>query len=84
MAEDKKVIVYTTTTCPWCHRVKDFLKTNGISYTESNIEQDDAARQKLIDLGFTGVPIIEIDGKHFQGFNETALREALGLPPVTE
>ena len=28
-----KVIVYSTKTCPWCKKLKEFLKANKISFT---------------------------------------------------
>ncbi|MGE5549248.1 MAG: glutaredoxin family protein, partial [Bacteroidota bacterium] len=30
----EQVTVYTTPTCPWCDRLKDYLREKGVSYNE--------------------------------------------------
>ena len=37
------VKVYSITVCPWCEKVKRYLKYRGIAYEEHNIEHDAAA-----------------------------------------
>ena len=37
------VKVYSITVCPWCTKVKRYLKYRGIPYEEHNIEHDPAA-----------------------------------------
>lgn len=76
----KKVIVYSTQTCPWCFRAKDFLKENGIAFEEKDVGQDEEAAQDMINkTGQMGVPVIEVDGEMVVGFNEARLRELLGI-----
>lgn len=41
------VKVYSITVCPWCVKVKKYLKYRGIPYEEYNIEKDEAAREEL-------------------------------------
>ncbi len=61
---DKKVVVYTTPTCPWCHRAKEYLSRKGISYIEHNVAQDrDKAKEMIDKSGQMGVPVIIVDGK---------------------
>ena len=52
--------VYGTTWCPDCTRAKRVLEKNGLSYTWTNIEQDDAAREYVqrINGGYKSVPTI--------------------------
>lgn len=61
-----QVTVYTTTTCPYCKMLKDYLKEKNISFSEKLTDQDDAAREELSQnsKGFLGVPftLIEKDG----------------------
>ena len=40
------VKVYSITVCPWCVKVKKYLKYRGIPYEEYNIEKDEAAREE--------------------------------------
>ena len=41
----KELKVYSTPTCPWCRRVKQFLEDNGIKYKDFNVPEDPAARE---------------------------------------
>ncbi|TET42712.1 MAG: glutaredoxin 3, partial [Dehalococcoidia bacterium] len=31
---DKKVVIYSTPTCPYCKRAKDYLSRKGIAYVD--------------------------------------------------
>jgi len=75
-----KVIVYSSSWCPWCTRAKEFLKENKIDFKEIDIESDPKAAQEIVEKsGQMGVPVIEIDGKIIVGFNEPEIRKALKL-----
>jgi glutaredoxin 3 len=74
------VKVYSTPTCPWCKKAKQFLEANGIKYQELNVAQDKAARDEMINLSHQiAVPTISINGEFIIGYNETALKEKLGI-----
>ena len=45
-----KVEVYTTTYCPFCTRAKSLLKSKGIAFDEIDVTDDDALREKMIEL----------------------------------
>lgn len=67
------ITVYSTTTCPYCKMLKDYLKEKNISYVEKLVDQDDTAREEMMTAsnGFLGVPfsVITKDG----GSRETVL-----------
>ena len=72
-------IVYTTSTCPYCHYVKDFLNREGIKFQEKNVEIDRKAAQDMVNLtGQQGVPVTVIAGQTIIGFNQPALKTAVG------
>ena len=74
------VKVYTTITCPWCVKVKEFLKANSIKYTEVNVGVDEKARNDMFGKsGQFGVPVTEINGTIIVGFDKEALKKALRL-----
>jgi len=76
----KKVVVYTTPTCPYCVMTKDFLKANGIAYSEIDVSANEKAADEMIEKsGQMGVPVIDVDGQIIIGFNKPALKKALGL-----
>ncbi|PIN94446.1 NrdH-redoxin [Candidatus Pacearchaeota archaeon CG10_big_fil_rev_8_21_14_0_10_30_48] len=75
-----KIIVYSTPTCPWCKKVKDFLKDKKISFKDVDVSKNKKSTQEMIKKsGQMGVPVIDIDGKIVVGFNESELKKALGL-----
>ncbi len=81
-----KVTVYSTTTCPYCKMLKDFLGQKGISFEEKLIDTDDAARIEMekVSGGFLGVPftVIEKDDQTKEtifGFDKGKLNSTLGI-----
>ena len=75
--------MYTTTWCSDCRRAKRFLDESGIAYEEINIEDEDGAAERVIQLneGKRKVPTFEIDGRAFNlsPYDERKLRAELGL-----
>ena len=77
---DKNVKVYSTATCPYCIRVKEFLNQNNIPFENMDVGTDKAAAQEMIDKsGQMGVPVIDISGKIIVGFNKAELSNELEL-----
>ncbi|MBT4538908.1 NrdH-redoxin [Candidatus Woesearchaeota archaeon] len=73
------VKVYTTPTCGWCKKTKEFLKEKGVKFVEKDVTTDDKARDEAVEKsGQMGVPVIDIDGKILVGFNPKKIEEALG------
>jgi glutaredoxin-like YruB-family protein len=70
--------VYTTPTCPWCHRLKDFLREKGVDFQEIDVSKDQEAARKMIEKsGQMGVPQMEINGKIIVGFDQEAIEKEL-------
>lgn len=74
-----EVIVYSTPTCVHCKAAKSFLKENNVEFTEKDVTSDPEARAFLLSKGYRGVPVISVDGKEIQGFDQPKLSEMLGL-----
>jgi glutaredoxin-like YruB-family protein len=72
------VTVYSTTTCPFCTMVKDWLKDKGVSYDDVNVGTDqDKAKEMMDKSGQMGVPVIDVEGTVVIGFDKPKLEEAL-------
>ncbi len=79
-AKKSNVKIYTTITCQWCIKTKEFLKANNVSYKEVNVTLDEKARNEMFDKsGQFGVPVTEINGTIIVGYDKEALKKALGL-----
>ena len=75
---EHKVKVYSTQTCPWCHKVKEFLKEKGVKYDDIDVGADQKAANDMVEKsGQMGVPVTDIDGKIIVGFDKDALEKAL-------
>ncbi|MEI6494482.1 MAG: glutaredoxin family protein [bacterium] len=76
----KKVIVYGTPTCHFCHMVKDFLDEKKVEYEYINVAADREKLQEMVDKsGQMGVPVIDIDGDIAVGFDEEQISKMLAL-----
>ena len=77
---EKKVTVYSTPTCPFCIRVKQFLKENNIRFEDIDVSADSEKADEMIKKsGQMGVPVIEIEGDIVVGFDKDKIKEALGI-----
>ena len=76
----KNVTVYSTPTCPFCIRVKDFLKEKNVSFNNVDVSENQKAAEEMIaKSGQTGVPVIDIDGEIITGFDKDKISQLLGL-----
>ncbi len=59
---------------------KSFLEKNHIPFQDLDVSTDKAARDEMISKsGQMGVPVVDIGGEITVGFNETLLKQKLGL-----
>ncbi|GAB3805990.1 glutaredoxin family protein [Virgibacillus kimchii] len=75
---NQSITVYTSTFCPVCSMVKDYLDTYELSYKEVNVDINPLVMIKLI--GKTRrltVPQTNIDGKWISGFDPVRMLQAL-------
>ncbi|MBR9699097.1 glutaredoxin family protein [Candidatus Woesearchaeota archaeon] len=71
--------VYSTPTCPWCTKAKEFLKSKNIEFDDLDVSTDTDARNEMLEKsGQMGVPVLDIKGTIIVGFNQEALEKALG------
>jgi glutaredoxin 3 len=72
----KQVTVYTTTTCPYCIMLKNYLNEQGIPFNEINLNFHPEAVERVVRAtGQLGVPQTEIDGHWVIGFNPEAIMQ---------
>lgn len=77
-----RVLVFTTPTCPWCTRVKNYLVQQRVPFREVDVSKDASAARDLVRrTGQMGVPVVEIDGRPVVGFDKPRIDQLLGLSP---
>ena len=67
----RQVSMYVTSWCLYCDQAKELLRSLGVSWIETNIDETGMSRAQLAALtgGFT-VPQIVINGKTVGGYDE--------------
>lgn len=83
--QTKKVEVFSTPQCHYCHMAKDWFTQHKIEYVDYDVTADAARRQELIHLGAMGVPLIRITGEGLtepviiNGFDVDHLKQVLEI-----
>ena len=81
------VVMYSKTTCPYCHRAERVLRERGVMDANLDLIQIDIDRSRRDEMirraNRSTVPQIFIDGKHIGGCDDLlALDRAGGLLPL--
>jgi len=72
------VEIYSTPTCPWCKKAKEYFKSKRIKFTELDVTEDDKAAKEMVQIsGQMGVPVIDINGKVIVGFNQPDIEKII-------
>jgi glutaredoxin len=78
-----KITVYSTTTCPYCVMLKNWLGSKSIEFEEYMVDQNPIAAQNMVQIsGQMGVPFSTIEHEDgsidkILGFDRPAFESAL-------
>jgi glutaredoxin len=80
------ITIYSTTGCPYCNLLKEYLTSHSFVFVEKLIDQDEAAKSEMEGAsgGFLGVPFVVItkdDGvsENVIGFDKGKINSILGI-----
>jgi len=69
-----QVTVYSTSTCPYCDRAKEYLRSRNVPFRDVDVAEDyDAAMEMIRRSGQQGVPVIATDDEVILGFDQLRL-----------
>lgn len=72
------VKVYSTATCPWCDKAKEYLKSINVEFETVDVSGDKAAAMELVkSTKQMGVPVIQVGTEYIVGYNVDAINKAL-------
>lgn len=72
------VALYSTPTCAYCRKAKEYLRQREISFTEYNVASDQSRADEMVrKSGQMGVPVIDVNGRIIVGFNQPEIERAL-------
>lgn len=70
-----EVVLFSTSTCPFCQQARASLKALGVHYRELDVDQSAAADAAFKALGERGVPVLIAPDRLIRGFQPDAYRE---------
>ncbi|MCF7949121.1 MAG: glutaredoxin domain-containing protein [Spirochaetia bacterium] len=72
------VALYSTPTCAYCRKAKEYLRERKVQFTEYNVATNQAKADEMMKKsGQMGVPVIDIHGRVIVGFNQPEIERAL-------
>ncbi|MCM8793051.1 MAG: glutaredoxin family protein [Candidatus Omnitrophica bacterium] len=76
----KRVKIYSTPTCPFCIRTKQFLQENNIPFEDIDVSRNPQAAEEMVrKSGQMGVPVLDIEGEIIVGFDKERIKQALNI-----
>ena len=68
------VKVYSTNSCPWCVKAKQYLKSKNVEFEDLNVQTDMVAREDMLKKSKQmGVPVLDINGTIIGKYTEPEL-----------
>ena len=74
-----RIIILTGASCPWCNKVKDYLRENKFRFREVNVEKDREGARELERRNIRGVPVVLINNRPVVGFDKAKIDSLLGI-----
>lgn len=73
------ITIYSTPTCPFCKKAKEYFTEKGVAFTDIDVSENTDKQKEMVDKsGQMSVPVIDIDGTIIVGFDKGKIDEALG------
>lgn len=80
MPNQPKIVMFSTPTCSWCRRAKQYFQEQRLKFKEIDVSKDPSAANELRRVsGQTGVPVILINNKPIVGFDVNKINRLLGV-----
>ncbi len=74
----KKVILYSSTGCPYCEKYRAMFAERHQAYEERNTTEKPAYFDELTSKGIFALPTVLVDSKAVSGFRPNSVLELLG------
>jgi len=77
---EPKIRVFSTSACPYCLTLKEFLKEHNVDFEDIDVSKDEKALKEMVEKsGQMGVPVAEINGQIVVGFDKAKICKLLNL-----
>ena len=72
------ITIYTTPSCGFCQKAKQYFRQHRIPFTEYNVANDQRRADEMVRKSRQmGVPVIDVHGRIIVGFNQPEIERAL-------
>lgn len=72
------VVLYTTPSCGYCKKTKNYLRERKVKFTEHDVAKNQKKADEMVKKsGQMGVPVLDVNGKIIVGFNQPEIEKAL-------
>ncbi len=72
------ITVYSSKTCPWCTKVKEYLDGKGVAYETVDVSENrEAAMDMVKKTGQMGVPVTKIGERYIIGYDPDSIDEEI-------
>ena len=82
-ARQDEVVLLSTAGCPYCSRMRAYLRAGGVPYRELDVDRDPEGRRLYDAAGGIGVPLLLVGEFAVQGYDPAAVREAFARAAAT-
>ena len=74
-AKTSGVTVYSTSSCPWCVKAKEYLSTLNVAFQAVDVGVDrEAAKEIVQKTRQRGVPVVKVGERYIVGFDKEAIK----------
>lgn len=74
-----RVIIFTSSSCAWCNRVKQYLRQLRFRFREVNVDRDPEGARELKRRNIMSVPVVLINNYPIIGFDKAKIDKLLGI-----
>lgn len=78
MSQQPKIVLFSTPTCSWCRRIKEYLRKKKLRFKEIDVSKDRKAAEDMVrKTGQQGVPVVLINNRPVVGFDRQKIEALL-------
>lgn len=70
--------MYSKPLCVQCDATKRALNKAGVAYDVVDVTEDDAARERIMNLGYLQAPVVIAGQDHWSGFRPDKIKTLVG------
>lgn len=76
---NKEITVYSKPGCGGCIFTKKHLADKGVNFKEVDVSKDNEGLARVKSLGYSGLPVVEYEDIHFNGYQPNELDKVINL-----